>query len=216
MKRVLGLSVFVLLLARLPAHAQGIPVFDATNLLQNVVTAVQTVFIVANQVLELTGLDEIVLGDEFSGDLEQISTIAQEAQGLSYDVASLQAQITVLFDLGTAPASTGALQERLTAIRQVVFESYVYALRTQTLLRTSISAINHLTRLVSAIEGFVGNMQGNQTMAQLQGNLNKTLTQLEVQTAAYQRAQSVERLSEALTLESINRINEALMEDYPK
>jgi len=198
-----------------PAQAQ-LQVLDAANLLQNVVTAVQTVLIVANQVLDLTGLDEIALGDEYADELEALGAIIEEAQALGYDLASLQAQVTTLFSLDTAPDSAQGLRERLTEIRRVVFDSYVYALRTQTLLRTSLSTVRHLTRLVSMIGDLIGNRQSNQTLAQMEGTLTKKLTELQVQTVAYQRAQSVERLAEPLTIESIHRINKAIMEDHPQ
>jgi conjugal transfer/entry exclusion protein len=198
-----------------PAQAQ-LAVIDAANLVQNVVTAVQTVFMVANQILELTGLDEIVLGDDFQSDLEALGTIVQEARGLSYDMSSLQAQVTILFSLDSAPNSAHELRERLAAIRRVVFDSYLYALRTQTLLKTTLSTVRHLTRLVSAIGAFVGNMQGNQTMAQMESTLSETLARLQVHTAAYERAQSVERLTEPLTMESLHRINDAIMVDHPQ
>jgi conjugal transfer/entry exclusion protein len=210
-----GLVSLLLLIWCTPVHAQGIPVFDAANLAQNVIQALQTILMVGNQLLELTGLDDITLGDDYQADLEALGTIVKEAQGLSYDVGSLNTQITGLFDLHTAPNGSAALRERLAAIRQVTYESYVYALRTQTLLKTTLSTVQHLTRLIGAIGDLVGNKQGHQTAAQLDGTLSKALSNLQVQTAAYERAQSVERLERVLTEESIDQIHKAIMEDYP-
>jgi conjugal transfer/entry exclusion protein len=190
-------------------------VFDAANLVQNLVTAIQTVLIVANQVLELTGLDEIVLGDEFRGDMDDLGAIIQEAQGLSYDVGSLQAQIQTLFSLDTAPDNTTELRQRLIEIRRVVFLSYSYAMRTQTLLATTLRTVQRLMRLVGLIGDFLGNMQANQDMNQISATITEQLAKLQVQTAAYELAQSVERLTETLTIESLHRINEQLMSDYP-
>jgi len=199
-----------------PAQAQ-VAVFDAANLVQTTVTAIQSVLSVANQVLELTQLGQVVLATgAYAADLEQLATIVREARGLSYDLQSLNAQITLLFSLDTAPASATELHQRLTAIRQMVFESYVYALRTQTLLTTTLRTVQHLTRLVASIEALIGNLQSNQTLAQLDGTLTQSLATLQVQTNAYQRAQSVERMAEPLTLESINRINESLLQDHPR
>jgi conjugal transfer/entry exclusion protein len=214
-RRAVLALVLVLGLGVPQAHAQGIPVFDAANLVQNLVTAIQTVIIVANQVLELTGLDEIVLGDDFSGDMEALGAIVQEAQGLSYDVGSLQAQIQTLFNLDTAPDNTTDLQQRLRDIRRVVFQSYSYAMRTQTLLATTLRTVQRLTRLIAMVGDFVGNMQANQTMNQVNATVTEQLAKLQVQTAAYERAQSVERLTETLTIEGLHRINEQLMSDYP-
>ena len=139
-----------------------------------------------------------------------------EFEGLSYDVSSLQAQITALFDLTSAPNGTTELRQRLTAIRQVVFESYVYAMRAQTLLQTAQRTIDHLKGLLSAIGGLAGNMQANQTIIQNQQVLNKTVANLQAQTAAFERAQSVERLEEVMTVESLVHIHQAIMEDYPQ
>ena len=205
-----------LIVLQQPIHADVIPVIDAANLLENVVSAVYAVLSVANEILELTPLDEIVLSGEFEADLGAIAEIIHEANGLAYDLASLQIQVQQLFSLESAPGSAAELRVRLQQIRQLVFLSYSYAMRTQTLLRTTQSTIQHITRLASKISGFVGNMQGNQTTSQMDGKLTQVLTQLEVQTQAYQRAQSVERIAEPMTIESLNKINEALMADHPK
>ena len=198
------------------AHAQGIPVFDAANLAQNLVTAVQTVFMVANQILELTPLGEIVVGDDFQEDLDSLGEIVDAAQGLSYDLASLNSQITTLFDLQTVPRGSAALRERLAQIRQVVFACHVYALRTQTLLMTAQRTVRHLKALIGAVGDLIGNMQSNQTLTQMDSTLSATLEKLQVQTAAANRAQSVERLTEVMVQHSFEAINEELMRDYPQ
>jgi conjugal transfer/entry exclusion protein len=218
MRRLTYGSLCVAMFTLLTYHSASaqLPVIDATNLIQNTVQAVQSVLMVANMVLELTPLGEIVLSDTFESDMNDLGTIVKEAQGLAYDLSSLQAQVTTLFNLGTAPNNARELRQRLAQIRQVVFDCYVYALRTQTLIRTAVSTVQHLTRLLAAIGDLTGNMQSNQTLVQLESKLNEHLAQLQVQTAAYQHAQSIERLEEALTIESIQRINEAVMEDHPK
>jgi conjugal transfer/entry exclusion protein len=213
-KRLL-LVLLLLLSVTQPARGQ-IAVYDAANVIQSTITAIQTTLTVANQVLDLTPLGEIVLGDGYDEDLTQLATIAREAQGLSYDLASLNAQVTTLFDLSTAPRSTRELRQRLADIRQVVFQSYSYALRTQTLVATTLRTVQHLQRLVAAIGDFLGNNQGNQTLAQLEGTLSHTLATLQVQTAAYERAQSVERLEEALTVESLENISIEILSDWPQ
>jgi conjugal transfer/entry exclusion protein len=216
MRRGWGIALLLVAFWAPRLSAQGLPVIDVLNLGQNTVQALQSVLMVANMVLELTPLGEIVLGDEFSADLESLGAVVEEARGLSYDLASLNSQITTLFDLNTAPRGSLELQQRLAAIRKVVFDSYVYALRTQTLIKTALSAVRHLTRLIAAVGDLAGNMQSNQTLIQLEGKLNQSLATLQVQTAAYERAQSVERLTDVLTRESAQRIDEAIMADWPK
>jgi conjugal transfer/entry exclusion protein len=213
--RILLGALLLVALADPHAHAQ-LAVLDAANLVQNLVTAIQTVFIVANQVLELTGLDEIMLDDAFASDMEDLADIVQQAQGLSYDVGSLMSQVNTLFNLDTAPDNTTALRERLAEIRRVTVQSYLYAMRTQTLLQTTLRTVQRLTRLVESIGDFLGNMQANQTLNQVNTTVTEQLAKLQVQSAAYERAQSVERLTEALTIESLHRINEQQMADWPR
>jgi hypothetical protein len=109
----------------------------------------------------------------------------------------------------------GGLKERLAEIRQVAYQCHVYALRTQTLVRTTLSAVQHLTRLVDAIGSFLGNMQGNQTVAQLNGTLTEIMAKLQIQTAAYDRSKSVEHITDVMILESLHRINDNIMADHP-
>ena len=143
---------------------------------------------VANQILELTPLGDIVVGDDFQEDLDSLGEIVQAAQGLSYDVASLNTQVRTLFDIHTVPKSSRELRARIAAIRQVVFDCYVYALRTQTLLQTAQRTVRHLKALIAAVRDLVGNMQSNQTLSQVDSTLTATLEKLQVQTAAYNRA----------------------------
>jgi conjugal transfer/entry exclusion protein len=197
------------------AQVGPVPVIDAANLAQNIAQWIETVAIVANQILELTPVDEIILSGEFTETLDTMTVIIAESIGLGYDLQSLQAQIDVLFNLDTAPDNMTDLKLRLREIRRVAYDCHVYAMRAQTLLRTTLSAIGHLTRLVDAIGSFIGNMQGNQTVAQLNGSLVEILAKLQIQTVAYDRSQSVEHITDVMTQESLHRIQEQLMADHP-
>ena len=64
---------------------------------------------------------------------------------------SLQRQITALFGLETAPASTSALRERLAEIRRLRWQCYSYAMRLQTLIKTALRTIQHLATLVTSV-----------------------------------------------------------------
>ncbi len=189
--------------------------YDNANFVQNLITAVQTVFIVANQILELTGLEEIVLGDDMSEELEQLAAIKEEAGGLLADIQNIQLQITLLFELSTAPKSASALQKRMAEIRRLVFKAYVDAIRTQSLMQSTVSALRHIVRLVQQIGDLLGNQQNNQTLVQLETRLTVELTKLKTQTAAHQKAQGFDRLQEPLVIESLYLINIEIMEDHP-
>ena len=208
-----------------PAQAQfgPLPVIDVANLTENTVTAIQTaitaiqtVYIVANQVLELTPLDEIVVAEHFINEMWTIGAIAETAQELSYDITELNAQITALFDLQTAPRTRVELDTRLAEIKRVLWEACTFAVRTQLLLVTIYRTIDDVTRLVGLIGGLLGNMQANQTLVQMTATVSKTLAVLETQTSAYYRVGTLEKLSEALITESLTLLDQERRADWPR
>ena len=92
------------------AWGQGIPVYDNTNFLQNLVTAAQstltaiaTAETAANTILDLTPLDEIITASGMIEDITALAEIMAQVDVLSTDIASLQAQVAALFGLDTAP-----------------------------------------------------------------------------------------------------------------
>ena len=217
-----GILVAVLLSSPWDTQSQ-IPVIDLTNLSQNtisavqsVLTTIQTVLIEINQILDLTPLDDIAVAQGIAEDMELLGQLLEQAEGLSYDVGLLETQIASLFDLDTAPDTRDGLTERMAEIKRVKFQCYRYAAKVQTLLATASRTIEHLTGLLETVGALIGNMQANQTHAQFQSVLGKHATNMQVQQAAFQRAQTVDKLSEALIIESINRIQARRMEDWPE
>ena len=221
MRKRLGLSLALLLLCAQVAQAQ-IPVTDAGNLVQNTISAIQdtvaaieAVFQSAQTVLELTPLDDIGVSGDITDDMAQLKQLVEQADGLSYDVGSLRAQIIALFDLNAAPSTRDGLTARLAEIKRMKFASYSYAARVQTLMSTALRTVHHLGQLLDTLAGLVGNMQGNQTVGQFQAVTAKHVTNLDVQMAAFYRAETVDKLSDALIIESLNRIQARRMEDWP-
>lgn len=213
MKRT-GLLVLLLLGWSAQVQAQAL-VLDIANLAQNVLQVIQTILIVENQVLDLTGLDDIVLGDGYSADLETLRTLVEEARGLSSDISSLTAQVSALFDLATAPDTRAGLTARLAEIKRVTWQTRLYAMRTQTLMHTTLSTVRHLTRLIEALGEVVGAKQNQQTLNQVDATLGKQLAVLEVHTAAYQQSEVLDKMGQDLVIESINRISQRRLEGWP-
>jgi conjugal transfer/entry exclusion protein len=221
MLRRLSLSLCLVVLCTPVVHAQ-LAVVDVANLGQNTITAIesvlttiQTILIEANQILELTPLDDIAVSGGIAEDMALLGQLVTQAEGLSYDLGSLQAQIERLFSLDTAPDTRDGLTERLAEIKRVKYQSYSYAARVQTLMRTALRTVEHLQGLLDTLSDLVGNMQGNQTHAQLTTVASKHLANLDVQMASFQRAQTVDKLSDALIIESINKIQARRIEDWP-
>jgi len=221
MLRRLSLSLCLVVLCTPVVHAQ-LAVVDVANLGQNTITAIesvlttiQAILIEANQILELTPLDDIAVAGGIAEDMALLGQLVEQAEGLSYDIGSLQAQLDSLFRLDTAPDTRDGLTERLAEIKRVKYQSYTYAARVQTLMRTALRTVEHLQGLLDTLSDLIGNMQGNQTHAQLTTVASKHLANLDVQMASFQRAQTVDKLSEALILESITKIQARRIEDWP-
>jgi conjugal transfer/entry exclusion protein len=208
-------SVLLVLLLSLPLQARAqvaALVFDPTNWSANMAQVAQSILIVANQILDLTAIGEIVIAAD---DVGELAGIIEEASALKYDFVQLHNQVVVLFDLNTAPDTRTGLDARLQEMKSLMYDIRVYAIKTQSLVGTIQRTIEHMNSLVSRIEGFVGNLQSQQTIAQMDTTVSKTLALIEVQQAAYQRSDTVDKLSEALVIESINRINQKRIADWP-
>ena len=220
-QRILLFACMLMLLQTPLVHAQ-LPVIDVADVAQNTITAIesvlttiQTILIEANQILELTPLDDIAVSGGIAEDMALLGQLVTQAEGLSYDIGSLESQLTSLFNLDTAPDTRDGLTARLAEIKRVKFQCYTYAARVQVLMQTALRTVDHLQGLLDTLSQLVGNMQGNQTHAQLTTVASKHLANLDVQMASFQRAQTVDKLSEALILESITKIQARRIEDWP-
>ena len=201
----------------LPVQEIGAQLVQSTvTAVQSTISAIEDVVQTASALQELVPLDAILVAEGIAEDMAALADIVRQAEGLSYDIASLQAQIDALFNLDTAPASTSELQVRLAEIRRVRSQCYSYAMRLQTLLTTALRTVDHLVLLVNSIANFLGAKQGMQTLVQLNATISKTTTIHATQTAAFQRAGSVDAMEQLLTIESLHRINEATMADWPR
>src|SRR5215471_5332812 len=98
-RQLSGSLLLMVLLWSAPASAQ-VAVIDVADVAQNTITAIEsvlttieTVLIEANQVLDLTPLDEIAVAGGMAEDMQLLGQLVEQAQGLSYDIRSIQAQI---------------------------------------------------------------------------------------------------------------------------
>ena len=203
MRRAFGCLLCLLLLWSRPVQAQ-IPVTDALvgaqttiSAIQNVITATNMVLSVANQVLELTPLDEILIAGEIVEDLALIGAILEDAQGLMQDVQALQG----LFDPYAIPRTLPAMRQRIAAMDEAISHARSYALKAQRLVTTLLSAVRHISGLVEGIQALTGNMASNQTLMQVETTISKMLTTLTVQAASHQRTDTLERMRHQVILE---------------
>ena len=212
------LSALVLLGLVATAHAQ-LAVVDVADIAQNTITAIEStlttieaVLIEADEVLNLTNLNGVAVQGGIAQDMQLLGQLVTQAQGLSYDLSTVQAQVDALFGLTTAPTTTTTLRLRLIAIRQLKYQCYSYAIQVQTLLRTALRTVDHLQALLGTLSHLVGNLAGHETHAQTTAVASKHLANLDVQIASFHRAQAVDKLEEVMILESLRTINNHVYE----
>jgi len=198
------------------AQAQ-LPVIDAANLTQNTISAVQSILIVANQLLDLLAVDAFVLDDgTFMDDLATLQGLASNAQGLAWDLESLEGQITTLFSLDSAPHNSTDLVVTIQTIRRYVWQAHADALRTQTLLTTVAHTVDHIVGIYGTIQNLVGNLQGAQAAGQAQAKIAQVLANLQAQNATFDRARSIEGISGPLIEQSLENIDQEILADHPQ
>lgn len=198
------------------AASAQIPVIDHANLVQNTITAVQAVAVVANQVLELTALEDLALAEAFAEDLATLEAIVQEGTQLGWDLQSLQSQILVLFDLNGAPMTSREYAMRQAEISRAIFEGYRYAMQTQTLIRSALRTVHHILSILGQVASAIGNLSVSQGLGQSQAQLEQLLVEANVTRTAYERAQSLEGAAPGVLLQGLQNINEAIAEGHPR
>jgi nanoRNase/pAp phosphatase (c-di-AMP/oligoRNAs hydrolase) len=149
-------------------------------------------------------------------DMALLHETLETGRALFDDIGSLNRQIHVLFHLDNTPTSTTELQALLREAGQIAREVYLYAMRTQTLMMTLQRTLAHFAKLMAQLSILVGNKQGHQVAMQAHADLSRTLKMLEMQTASFHRAQSVQKSMEPITMEALYRIQEQLMADWPR
>jgi conjugal transfer/entry exclusion protein len=215
--RLIGLGTMLtvaVLATRL--DAQGLPVFDAQNLIQNTISAVQSVLMVANQIIELTALEGFALDGSFNADLATLNALVEEGAALGFDVGAVNSTILPLFALETAPRTSFEYRERQIAINEALFLNYGFAMRTQTLIMTAARTVEHIVGILEQVAGAIGNLTVSQAFGQSQAKLQQLLAESNVQRAAFERAKSLEGAAPGVLLQGLHNINEFILSGHPR
>jgi conjugal transfer/entry exclusion protein len=206
----MGLVVGVVLLAASPRPTEAqLPVIDVANLLQNTITAVQTIAIVANQILELTALGEAI---EIAEDLAMLQEIATEAAGLGADMGLL----LEAFQPGTELFGSQTYRSMRIHLNEEIWRARTFALRAQLLITTALRALERIRTIASHVLDAIGNLTVSQAVGEAQGKLQQHLVEANVTRAAFERAQSLEEAAPAKLIGIIDNTNRAIMDDHPR
>jgi len=213
MRRLVGLTLLVLLAWVPPVHAQLV-VFDPPNFGEQIIHTGQNLLSLINQALELLPLDVIIIIDTISTDIQTLNTIIVEASQIGMDVASLEAQLNSLLDLNLAPATSSELAVRMAEIRALVWRARAYAMRVNTLIQTFQNTLRHIDMLISSIADLAGNKQNLQTLNQKAATLNYVQIVQATTTATASQAEQLDKAKELLIHESWLRIKQNVMAGY--
>ena len=211
----LVLAVSMIGLVR-PAHALfgiGDIVFDPSNLAQNLITAANTLTMIDNQIQQLANEAQMLvneaknleaLPDSIAGDLkttlEQVDGLIHSAEGLAYEVDTIEAQYKDLYPDAFAPGTTTPeILANAEANWAQARSGYKDALKLQAQIVGGIAGDTALIdKLVGDSQAATGALQAAQAGNQLTALAAKQSMQLQELIAAQSRAEDLER-ADALT-----------------
>ena len=189
-----------------PAPAQW-HVFDSSNYAENVLQAARALEQINNQIQSLqnqatmlqnmarnlTSLDVSSL-DGITGDLQRIGTLMNQAQGIGFDVQSVETifdqRYPGAYDAGTG---IGKLVSDAEARWQDARSAFRQTLQMQSQIAQTVqSDTGKLSELVNASQGAVGNLQAQQATNQLLALSIKQQLQVQSLLAAQGRADALD------------------------
>jgi conjugal transfer/entry exclusion protein len=221
MRRMALVLVMLLALSGL-AQAQGIPVYDNANFLQNIIQAIQSVITAIEAVIQteqgienLLPLDDIAVAADVAEMVGMLMDVAAEGQALMGDAASARAQFNALFGLENMPMSPSGLSQRMGEMRQAISEARSYAARVQTLAATFTSAMRHVTTIMGLLGGIAGNKQAHQASSQLLAVQNQATAVQALQDAAEQRVHLMTEAEKTMIVSSFAYIQCMRWSDWP-
>ena len=198
----------------------GDVVFDPTNYVENLATAISTagtleeaILITQNTLLNIESLNELIISSSsFASELE---TLWQETQGLVSAMQRLSNQFETLFSTEHLPLTAYWYSVRRTEIYQYKKEAGWYANRVQLLIGSIVKVFERLGRWIRSIPGLVGNKQAQLTTLQTQMDIVRRLEQSEVRQAALDHLQVIDALDQGSAIESLKAINEDAWKNWP-
>jgi P-type conjugative transfer protein TrbJ len=208
------------LASSLPANeatASGWPVFDASNFAQNILEAARALEQINNQIKSLqneavmlqndaknlASLDQSSLAG-MTGDLQRISGLMTQAQGITFDVQATQTMFDRSFPAKESQGSTiPTIVSEATQRWQLAMDAFRQSMTLQSAITETVqSDTAKLGSLVDASQGAVGNLQVSQTTNQLLALSIKQQLQIENLMAADARATNLEQARKAQSEES--------------
>ncbi|MGE4036094.1 MAG: P-type conjugative transfer protein TrbJ [Parvularculaceae bacterium] len=216
------------------ANAQffGGIVYDPTNYAQNLLTATRTLTMINNQVKQLTNEAQMLLNEakeltnlpysarvQLNQRLLQIETLIRTANGLAYDVASIDASFKALFPEDYSAFTNAAMASDARRHWEEASRAFHDAMIMQAKIAETISAdLGDLDAIVAKSETAVGNLQVEQAGNQLLAMQVKQAMQAAELFAVASRADALDRARQLQTEERARIANARFIGDgimYP-
>lgn len=197
--------------------AQAIPVFDASNYAQNLLTAARTLQQINNQIQSLqneasmlTNMAKHLQRLDFSSltqltrSMQAIDALMNQAEGIAFDLAStetaLREQFPEVFDTAmTTDQMLAAAQAQWQAAKQ----GYRQTMRVQAQVVENVQADSGLlAELVSQSQSATGSLQVSQATNQLIALSTKQQLQIQQMMAAQYRADAIEQARQQQAMEA--------------
>jgi len=189
-------------------EAAAIPVFDASNYAQNILTAARALSQINNQIQSLQNEAQMLINQgknltridfpqlrEIQDKLQQIDRLMGQAQGIDFRLDSLGRQFEMLFpkDVG----QLGTRDQRLSAAREQVdtaMSAFRQTMRVQSQIVENISGDTQaLAAIVARSQGAEGALQVSQATNQLLALTSKQQLQIQTLMASQFRAEAIEQ-----------------------
>ncbi len=219
-KTLIAVAAALLVLAAPAAQAQRI-VFDPSNFSQNILTAARTLEQINNQIRQLqneaqmlindaknlTGLDYSALA-ELRAALSATNQLIQQAQGLSFNVAQMEAEFTRLYPNAYSASASGS-QMALDARQR--WHNSLEALRTATQVQSQAvqnfaSDEQTLANLVNRSQSAVGALQAMQATNQLLALQSRQAMQAQQLQITQDRATALEQARQVAVQERAREV----------
>lgn len=203
-------------------QAQAIPVFDASNYAQNVLTAARTLQQINNQIQALQNQAAMLTNmgrhlqrldfsslDEITRSMRRIGALMTQAEGIAFDLATtdevLRRQFPASFD---TTLSTNDMIAQARARYQASMQGYRQTMRVQSQVVENIEAdATLLTALVSQSQSAGGSLQAQQATNQLIALSTRQQFQIQQMMAAQYRADTLERARQQQAMEAAREQN---------
>jgi P-type conjugative transfer protein TrbJ len=213
MKQRIALGLIAVLFAAVarPAAAQW-AVIDASNLVQNTLTAARALeqinnqvqqlqnqaVMLANQARNLTSLNYSSL-DQLNSTMGQISALMDQAQGIAFNVTATQSAFAQQYPQQYSASVTGdQLMADAHQRWQNSMNAFQQTMTVQAQVATNVEAdTGTLSTLVNTSQGAVGSLQAQQATNQLLALSIKQQLQIQSLMAAQYRAQALEAAGDA-------------------